>query len=60
MAGLSDTVDEVLEVLFKLNADGISIVLIEHIMQAVVRFSQPSSCSSPARKSPMAIRTSDV
>jgi branched-chain amino acid transport system ATP-binding protein len=41
MAGLSDTeVDEVLEVLLKLNADGISIVLIEHIMRAVVRFSQ--------------------
>ena len=41
MAGLSDTeVDEVLEVLLKLNAGGISIVLIEHIMRAVVRFSQ--------------------
>ncbi|HET9903882.1 MAG TPA: ABC transporter ATP-binding protein [Xanthobacteraceae bacterium] len=41
MAGLSDTeVDEVLEVLLKLNAEGISIVLIEHIMRAVVRFSQ--------------------
>src|SRR5262249_61735557 len=41
MAGLSDTeVDEVLEVLFKLNAGGISIVLIEHIMRAVVRLSQ--------------------
>ena len=41
MAGLSDAeVDEVLEVLFKLSADGISIVLIEHIMRAVVRFSQ--------------------
>lgn len=41
MAGLSDTeVDEVLDVLFKLNEDGIGIVLIEHIMRAVVRFSQ--------------------
>jgi branched-chain amino acid transport system ATP-binding protein len=41
MAGLSDPeVDEVLEVLLKLSADGISIVLIEHIMRAVVRFSQ--------------------
>jgi branched-chain amino acid transport system ATP-binding protein len=41
MAGLSDPeVDEVLEVLLKLNADGISIVLIEHIMRTVVRFSQ--------------------
>lgn len=41
MAGLSDTeVDEVLEVLFELSAEGIGIVLIEHIMRAVVRFSQ--------------------
>ncbi len=41
MAGLSDTeVDEVLEVLMKLNAEGISIVLIEHIMRTVVRFSE--------------------
>ena len=41
MAGLSDPeVDEILEVLFKLSADGISIVLIEHIMRTVVRFSQ--------------------
>lgn len=41
MAGLSDSeVDEVLEVLMKLNAEGISIVLIEHIMRTVVRFSE--------------------
>jgi branched-chain amino acid transport system ATP-binding protein len=41
MAGLSDPeVDEVLEVLLQLNAGGISVVLIEHIMRAVVRFSQ--------------------
>jgi branched-chain amino acid transport system ATP-binding protein len=41
MAGLSDPeMDDVLEVLLKLSADGISIVLIEHIMRAVVRFSQ--------------------
>lgn len=41
MAGLSDSeVDEVLEVLLRLNAEGIAIVLIEHIMRAVVRFSQ--------------------
>jgi branched-chain amino acid transport system ATP-binding protein len=41
MAGLSDPeMDEVLDVLLKLSADGISIVLIEHIMRAVVRFSQ--------------------
>jgi branched-chain amino acid transport system ATP-binding protein len=41
MAGLSDSeVDEILEVLMQLNADGIGIILIEHIMRAVVRFSQ--------------------
>jgi branched-chain amino acid transport system ATP-binding protein len=41
MAGLSDTeVDEVLDVLFRLSADGITIVLIEHIMRTVLRFSQ--------------------
>jgi branched-chain amino acid transport system ATP-binding protein len=41
MAGLSDSeVDEILELLNKLNADGISILLIEHIMRAVMLFSQ--------------------
>jgi branched-chain amino acid transport system ATP-binding protein len=41
MAGLSDSeVDEILEVLMQLNASGIGIILIEHIMRAVVRFSQ--------------------
>lgn len=40
MAGLSDSeVDEILDLLVKLNADGIAIILIEHIMRAVVRFS---------------------
>jgi branched-chain amino acid transport system ATP-binding protein len=41
MAGLSDSeVDEILELLMQLNQDGIGIILIEHIMRAVVRFSQ--------------------
>ena len=41
MAGLSDSeVDEILELLMKLNKAGISIILIEHIMRAVVRFSE--------------------
>lgn len=41
MAGLSDSeVDEILDVLMQLNSDGIAIILIEHIMRAVVRFSQ--------------------
>lgn len=45
MAGLSGTeVDEVLEILFKLSATGITIIMIEHIMQAVMRFSQRVVC----------------
>jgi len=41
MAGLSDSeVDEILELLMALNKAGISIILIEHIMRAVVRFSE--------------------
>jgi branched-chain amino acid transport system ATP-binding protein len=45
MAGLSSNeVSEVLEILFKLNAAGITIVMIEHIMQAVMKFSQRVIC----------------
>jgi branched-chain amino acid transport system ATP-binding protein len=41
MAGLSGTeVDEMLALLLQLNADGITILMIEHIMRAVMRFSQ--------------------
>ena len=41
MAGLAgNEVDEVLAILFKLNESGITIIMIEHIMQAVMRFSQ--------------------
>lgn len=41
MAGLSDAeVDEILDVLERLNAEGIAIILIEHIMRAVMRFAQ--------------------
>ena len=40
MAGLSPSeVDEILAVLFRLNEQGITIVLIEHIMSAVMKFS---------------------
>ena len=40
MAGLSPTeVEEIIAVLLRLNEDGITIVLIEHIMRAVMRFS---------------------
>jgi len=41
MAGLSGSeVDEVLKILFALNAEGITIIMIEHIMRAVMRFSE--------------------
>jgi branched-chain amino acid transport system ATP-binding protein len=45
MAGLSGSeVDEVLKILFGLNAEGITIIMIEHIMHAVMRFSQRVIC----------------
>jgi len=45
MAGLSSTeISEVLEILFKLSAAGITIIMIEHIMQAVMKFSQRVIC----------------
>jgi branched-chain amino acid transport system ATP-binding protein len=45
MAGLSGSeVDEVLKILFELNATGITVIMIEHIMQAVMRFSQRVVC----------------
>lgn len=45
MAGLSGAeVEEVLDILFKLNAKGITIIMIEHIMQAVMKFSQRVVC----------------
>lgn len=45
MAGLSNSeVDEILELLFALNAQGITIIMIEHIMSAVMRFSQRLLC----------------
>jgi len=50
MAGLSPTeVDEVLPILFKLNEAGITIIMIEHIMQAVMRFSQRVICLDAGR-----------
>jgi branched-chain amino acid transport system ATP-binding protein len=45
MAGLSGAeVDDVLKILFALNERGITIIMIEHIMQAVMRFSQRVVC----------------
>jgi len=41
MAGLSSAeVDEILEILLALNARGVAVIMIEHIMRAVMRFSQ--------------------
>jgi branched-chain amino acid transport system ATP-binding protein len=50
MAGLSaNEVSEVLEILFRLNATGITIIMIEHIMQAVMKFSQRVLCLDAGR-----------
>jgi branched-chain amino acid transport system ATP-binding protein len=41
MAGLSSgEVDDILAILFRLNEQGITIIMIEHIMRAVMRFSE--------------------
>ena len=41
MAGLSHAeVDEILALLIRLNEQGITVIMIEHIMRAVMRFSQ--------------------
>ncbi len=45
MAGLSSAeVDEVLDLLLQLSEDGLTIIMIEHIMHAVMRFSQRVMC----------------
>jgi len=50
MAGLSGSeVDEVLKIMFDLNAAGITIIMIEHIMHAVMRFSQRVVCLDAGR-----------
>jgi branched-chain amino acid transport system ATP-binding protein len=50
MAGLAgNEIDEVLAILFKLNESGITIIMIEHIMQAVMRFSQRVICLDAGR-----------
>ena len=50
MAGLAGAeVDEVLDILFSLNKQGITIIMIEHIMQAVMRFSQRVVCLDAGR-----------
>jgi branched-chain amino acid transport system ATP-binding protein len=50
MAGLSSSeIDEVLDLLIKLNGDGITIIMIEHIMHAVMRFSERVMCLDAGR-----------
>jgi branched-chain amino acid transport system ATP-binding protein len=50
MAGLSSNeITEVLEILFRLNEQGITIIMIEHIMQAVMKFSQRVVCLDAGR-----------
>ena len=50
MAGLSSNeVGEVLEILFRLNASGITVIMIEHIMHAVMKFSQRVVCLDAGR-----------
>jgi len=50
MAGLAPSeVDEVLPILFRLNEAGITIIMIEHIMHAVMRFSQRVVCLDAGR-----------
>jgi branched-chain amino acid transport system ATP-binding protein len=45
MAGLSEgEIDDVLALLMRLNATGVAIIMIEHIMHAVMRFSQRVIC----------------
>jgi branched-chain amino acid transport system ATP-binding protein len=50
MAGLSSSeVDEVLDLLINLGGQGITIIMIEHIMQAVMRFSERVMCLDAGR-----------
>jgi branched-chain amino acid transport system ATP-binding protein len=45
MAGLSHSeVDEVLQILMRISASGVTVIMIEHIMRAVMRFSQRVIC----------------
>ena len=51
MAGLSHAeVDEILALLLRLNGQGITIIMIEHIMRAVMEFSQRLAVLVAGRK----------
>ncbi len=50
MAGLAESeIDEVLETLFVLNNQGVTVVMIEHIMHAIMRFSRRLICMETGR-----------
>jgi branched-chain amino acid transport system ATP-binding protein len=50
MAGLSENeIDDVLALLMRLNDTGVAIIMIEHIMHAVMRFSQRMICLETGR-----------
>lgn len=50
MAGLSEPeIDEVLKILFALNARGVTVIMIEHIMHAIMRFSKRLLCMETGR-----------
>ncbi len=45
MAGLASAeVDEILDIVLEINAQGVAVVMIEHIMRAIMRFSQRVLC----------------
>jgi branched-chain amino acid transport system ATP-binding protein len=51
MAGLSGSeVDEILLILRQLNEQGVGVIMIEHIMQAVMSFSERIVCLDAGRK----------
>ena len=51
MAGLSHgEVDEIIALLIRLNADGVTVIMIEHIMRAVMEFSQRLAVLVAGRK----------
>ncbi len=50
MAGLSEPeIDEVLEILSELNQGGVTVIMIEHIMHAIMRFSKQLICMETGR-----------
>jgi branched-chain amino acid transport system ATP-binding protein len=50
MAGLSSVeVDEMLDIVLDLNREGVTVIMIEHIMRAIMRFSQRVICFDAGR-----------